>query len=49
MTQANQKPLLQVRDLRVQFRLDKKHSTFEAVKTISFDIPHNSTVALVGG
>jgi peptide/nickel transport system ATP-binding protein len=48
MNQANQKPLLQVRDLRVQFRLDKKHSTFEAVKTISFDIPHNSTVALVG-
>jgi peptide/nickel transport system ATP-binding protein len=48
MNQENQKPLLQVRDLRVQFRLDKKHSTFEAVKTISFDIPHNSTVALVG-
>ena len=40
-------PLLQVRDLRVSFRLDKKTS-FEAVKGISFDVPRNSTVALVG-
>jgi peptide/nickel transport system ATP-binding protein len=39
--------LLQVRDLRVAFRTDKKN-TFEAVKGISFDIPHNATVALVG-
>jgi peptide/nickel transport system ATP-binding protein len=39
--------LLQVRDLRVSFRTDKKN-TFEAVKGISFDIPRNSTVALVG-
>ncbi len=39
--------LLQVRDLRVTFRLDKK-SSFEAVKGISFDVPRNSTVALVG-
>ncbi|MDQ2990387.1 MAG: ATP-binding cassette domain-containing protein, partial [Pseudomonadota bacterium] len=39
--------LLQVRDLRVSFRLDKKTS-FEAVKGISFDVPRNSTVALVG-
>ncbi len=40
-------PLLSVRNLRVTFRLDK-HSSFEAVKGISFDIPHNATVALVG-
>jgi peptide/nickel transport system ATP-binding protein len=39
--------LLQVRDLRVTFKLDKK-ARFEAVKGISFDIPANSTVALVG-
>ncbi len=39
--------LLQVRNLRVNFRLDK-HSTFEALKGISFDIPANATVALVG-
>src|SRR5256885_12917881 len=40
-------PLLSVRNLRVNFRLDK-HTTFEAVKGISFDIPRNATVALVG-
>jgi peptide/nickel transport system ATP-binding protein len=39
--------LLQVRKLRVNFRLDKKTS-FEAVKGISFDVPRNATVALVG-
>ena len=39
--------LISVRDLRVNFRIDK-HTTFEAVKKISFDIPRNSTVALVG-
>jgi peptide/nickel transport system ATP-binding protein len=39
--------LLQVRDLHVAFRLDKK-TTFDAVKSISFDVPRNSTVALVG-
>jgi peptide/nickel transport system ATP-binding protein len=43
----NQKPLLQVRDLRVSFRIDKKHSA-EAVKGISFEVPRNATVALVG-
>ena len=43
----NQETLLQVRDLRVTFRLDKS-STFEAVKGISFDVPRNATVALVG-
>jgi peptide/nickel transport system ATP-binding protein len=40
-------PLLSIRNLRVNFRLDKE-TTFEAVKGISFDIPTNSTVALVG-
>jgi len=40
-------PLLQVRDLRIAFRVDKKN-TVEAVKGISFDVPANSTVALVG-
>ena len=40
-------PLIQVRDLRISFRLDR-HNTFEAVKGITFDIPRNSTVALVG-
>jgi peptide/nickel transport system ATP-binding protein len=39
--------LLQVRDLRIAFRTDKKN-TVEAVKGISFDIPPNATVALVG-
>jgi peptide/nickel transport system ATP-binding protein len=39
--------LLSVRNLRVTFRLDK-HTTFEAVKGVSFDIPTNATVALVG-
>jgi peptide/nickel transport system ATP-binding protein len=40
-------PLISVRDLRVKFRLDR-HTTFEAVKGISFDIPHDATMALVG-
>jgi len=40
-------PLIQVRDLRVGFRLGE-NQTFEAVKGVSFDIPENSTVALVG-
>ncbi len=39
--------LLQVRNLRIRFRTDKIN-TVEAVKGISFDIPHNRTVALVG-
>ena len=43
----DQNNLLEVRDLRVTFRLDKK-TTFEAVKGISFSVPRNSTVALVG-
>jgi peptide/nickel transport system ATP-binding protein len=40
-------PLLSVRNLRVNFRLDK-NTAFEAVKGIGFDIPTNATVALVG-
>ena len=39
--------LLQVRDLRIAFRVDKKN-TVEAIKGISFDLPKNATVALVG-
>jgi peptide/nickel transport system ATP-binding protein len=39
--------LLDVRNLRVAFRLDRKHST-EAVKGVSFSVPRNATVALVG-
>jgi peptide/nickel transport system ATP-binding protein len=48
MTEPNQVPLLQVRDLDVRFRIDRKHEPFRAVKGISFDIPVNSTMALVG-
>jgi peptide/nickel transport system ATP-binding protein len=39
--------LLEVKNLRVNFRIDKKE-IFEAVKGIAFAIPRNSTVALVG-
>ena len=39
--------LISVQDLRVSFRMSKT-STVEAVKGVSFDIPANSTVALVG-
>ena len=34
-------PLVSIRDLKVTFRLDR-HSSFEAVKGISFDIPRNA-------
>ncbi|MDN4052962.1 ABC transporter ATP-binding protein [Massilia sp. YIM B02763] len=40
-------PLLEVRNLRISFRTDKKN-TVEAVKGISFDLPAEGTVALVG-
>ena len=40
-------PLLSVRDLRVQFRLEDGEY-LEAVKGISFDVAKNQTVALVG-
>jgi peptide/nickel transport system ATP-binding protein len=39
--------LISVQDLRVSFRMSKTH-TAEAVKSVSFDILENSTVALVG-
>jgi peptide/nickel transport system ATP-binding protein len=39
--------LLEVRDLRIGFRVDK-HTNVEAVKGISFTVPANTTVALVG-
>ena len=39
--------LLQVRDLRIAFRVDKKNMV-EAIKGISFDVPIDATVALVG-
>lgn len=39
--------LLQVRNLRVGFKVDK-NTTFEALKGVSFDVPANATVALVG-
>ena len=39
--------LLEVRDLRVTFRVDK-HTDFEAVKGVTFDVPKNRTIALVG-
>ena len=45
--QSGSDPLVRVRNLRVSFRLDR-HTSFEAVKGISFDIPRNKTVALVG-
>jgi peptide/nickel transport system ATP-binding protein len=38
--------LLSVRDLRVSFRMEKGQR-IEAVRGISFDVPENSTVALV--
>ncbi|MCH8622082.1 ABC transporter ATP-binding protein [Undibacterium sp. TS12] len=48
MSQDNQnQTLLKVENLRVSFRVNKKDSV-ETVKGISFEIPHNATVALVG-
>jgi peptide/nickel transport system ATP-binding protein len=46
MNQAT--PLLQIHDLDIRFRVDRKSEPFQAVRGISFDIPVNSTVALVG-
>ena len=45
VNQAN--PLLEVNQLRIAFRTDKKN-TVEAVKGISFSVPADATVALVG-
>ncbi len=44
---ARQSVLVSVRNLRVGFRVDRRH-TVEALRGISFDIPTHSTVALVG-
>jgi peptide/nickel transport system ATP-binding protein len=44
---TEQSNLLEVRNLRISFRVDKK-TNFEAVKGISFHLPKNATVALVG-
>ena len=43
--------LLSISDLRVAFRLGKVDGVvqrFEAVKGVSFDVPENTTVAIVG-
>src|SRR5436190_7499428 len=47
MEVSNTDPLVRVRNLKVAFQIDKG-TIFEAVKGVSFDIPHNRTVALVG-
>ncbi|MBL0141340.1 MAG: ABC transporter ATP-binding protein [Betaproteobacteria bacterium] len=44
---ANEQHLLEIQDLRVTFRIDR-HTTFEAVKGISFHIPAHRIIALVG-
>jgi peptide/nickel transport system ATP-binding protein len=44
----NSELLLQVKNLDVRFRVDRRHEPFQAVKGVSFDIPVNTTVALVG-
>jgi peptide/nickel transport system ATP-binding protein len=40
-------PLLSVRNLKVDFRLDDG-AILHAVRGVSFDVPANTTVALVG-
>jgi peptide/nickel transport system ATP-binding protein len=45
MTMEN---LLQIQNLDIRFRVDRKSEPFRAVKGISFDVPTNKTVALVG-
>ena len=47
ISQSTSPALLKVENLRVSFRINKKES-LETVKGISFEIPHNATVALVG-
>ena len=44
---TDQAPLLQVKNLQVRFRVDRR-TTVEAVRHISFDVHRNQTVALVG-
>jgi len=46
-TTADKAPLLEVRDLKVDFRLDDS-SVLHALKGVSFDVPAHGTVALVG-
>jgi peptide/nickel transport system ATP-binding protein len=41
-------PILQIQNLDIRFRIDRKSEPFQAVRGISFDIPTNTTVALVG-
>jgi peptide/nickel transport system ATP-binding protein len=41
-------PILQIQNLDIRFRVDRKSEPFRAVKGISFDVPTNTTVALVG-
>jgi peptide/nickel transport system ATP-binding protein len=45
---ADTTPILQIQDLDIAFRVERKGEPFRAVKGISFDIPTNTTVALVG-
>ena len=45
---TNTANLVEVRDLRISFRVGK-NDVFDAVKGITFDVPQNRTVALVGG
>ena len=45
---ADTPPILQIQNLDIRFRIDRKSEPFRAVNGISFDIPTNTTVALVG-
>ena len=40
--------ILSIQNLDIRFRVDRKSEPFRAVKGISFDVPTNTTVALVG-
>ncbi len=45
---SDQSPILQVQNLDIGFRLDRRTEPFRAVRGISFDVPTHTTVALVG-
>ena len=47
MTTINESPLLKVENLEVSFKSESKQ-WIKTVKGISFNIPKNKTVALVG-
>jgi peptide/nickel transport system ATP-binding protein len=47
MNETVQRPLLAVRDLTIDFRIDDA-TTLRAVDGVSFDVPENATVGLVG-